>query len=176
VDGTLQIVKQLQGYEISAAAWEAEVLSRRVAHYEPEFLDELCLAGEVMWARLSPHPAFEGDEPTGLNFMRLMLARFRADHTSARIVAVFHGALRRPGVSAFTLSVPEADNRLFAPLAPYPPFSVSTSACASAESHLAPPSTAAISQPSLSMTSVTGSPSALPSLCRVSKESPLGSA
>jgi uncharacterized protein len=37
------------------------------------------------------HPAFEGDEPTGLNFMRLMLARFRADHTSAQIVAVFHG-------------------------------------------------------------------------------------
>jgi intracellular sulfur oxidation DsrE/DsrF family protein len=39
------------------------------------------------------HPAFEGDEPTGLNFMRLMLARFRADHTSAQIVAIFHGAI-----------------------------------------------------------------------------------
>jgi len=62
-DGTLQIIKQLQGYEISAAAWEAEVLSRRVARYEPEFLDELCLSGEVMWARLSPHPAFEAAEP-----------------------------------------------------------------------------------------------------------------
>jgi len=63
VDGTLQIVRQLQGYEISAAAWEADVLSRRVAHYEPEFLDQLCLSGEVMWARLSPHPAFEAAEP-----------------------------------------------------------------------------------------------------------------
>jgi uncharacterized protein len=39
------------------------------------------------------HPAFEGDEPTGLDFMRLMLARFRADHTNARIVAIFHGAI-----------------------------------------------------------------------------------
>ncbi len=37
------------------------------------------------------HPAFEGDEPTGLNFMRLMIARFRADHTNAQIVAIFHG-------------------------------------------------------------------------------------
>jgi uncharacterized protein len=37
------------------------------------------------------HPAFEGDEPTGLDFMRLMLARFRADHTRAQIVAIFHG-------------------------------------------------------------------------------------
>ena len=63
VDGTLQIIKQLQGYEISAAAWEPEVLARRVARYEPEFLDQLCLAGEVMWARLSPHPAFEDPEP-----------------------------------------------------------------------------------------------------------------
>jgi len=63
VDGALQIVKQLQGYEIAAAAWEPEVLAQRVAHYEPEFLDRLCLAGEVMWARLSPHPAFEDPEP-----------------------------------------------------------------------------------------------------------------
>lgn len=39
------------------------------------------------------HPAFEGDEPTGLSFMRLMLARFRADHASAHIVAIFHGAI-----------------------------------------------------------------------------------
>ena len=62
-DGTLQMVKQLQGYEISAAAWESEVLSRRVARYDPEFLDRLCLSGEVMWARLSPHPAFEALEP-----------------------------------------------------------------------------------------------------------------
>jgi ATP-dependent helicase Lhr and Lhr-like helicase len=62
-DGTLQIIRQLQGYEISAAAWEPDVLARRVVRYEPEFLDQLCLAGEVMWARLSPHPAFEDPEP-----------------------------------------------------------------------------------------------------------------
>jgi ATP-dependent Lhr-like helicase len=59
VDGTLQVIKQLQGYEISASAWETEVLPRRVARYSPEYLDRLCLAGEVMWGRLSPHPAFD---------------------------------------------------------------------------------------------------------------------
>ena len=58
-DGVLHVIKQLQGYEISAAAWEAEVLPRRVARYDPELLDQLCLSGEVMWGRLSPHPAFE---------------------------------------------------------------------------------------------------------------------
>ncbi len=57
VDGTLQILKQLQGYEISAAAWESEVLRRRVARYTPELLDRLCLSGEVIWGRLSPHPS-----------------------------------------------------------------------------------------------------------------------
>ncbi len=59
VDGTLQIIRQLQGAEFPAAAWESEVLPRRVAKYQPEYLDDLCLAGEVTWGRLSPHPAFE---------------------------------------------------------------------------------------------------------------------
>ena len=58
-DGLLQILRQLQGYEISGASLEREVLARRVARYDPEMLDRLCLSGEVMWGRLSPHPAFE---------------------------------------------------------------------------------------------------------------------
>jgi ATP-dependent Lhr-like helicase len=60
-DGTLEIIRQLQGYEIPSAAWEFEVFPHRVAAYKPEFLDELCLSGEVTWGRLSPHPALEGD-------------------------------------------------------------------------------------------------------------------
>ena len=61
-DGVLEIVRQLQGYEIPAAAWEAQILPQRVAKYEPKFLDELCLSGEVMWARVSAHPALEDGE------------------------------------------------------------------------------------------------------------------
>ncbi len=57
-DGLFQILRQLQGYEISASAWEADILPRRVARYTPELLDRLCLSGEIMWGRLSPHPAF----------------------------------------------------------------------------------------------------------------------
>jgi ATP-dependent Lhr-like helicase len=57
VDGALQILKQLQGYEVSAAAWESEVLPQRIARYTPDLLDQLCLSGEVMWGRLSPHPS-----------------------------------------------------------------------------------------------------------------------
>jgi ATP-dependent Lhr-like helicase len=62
VDGTLQIIKQLQGSEFAAAAWETIVLPRRVAKYKPEYLDQLCLSGEVSWGRLSPHPAFEREQ------------------------------------------------------------------------------------------------------------------
>ena len=60
-DGVLHVVRQLQGYEISAEAWEGQVLPSRVAKYSRELLDQLCLSGEVMWGRLSPHPAFERD-------------------------------------------------------------------------------------------------------------------
>ena len=57
--GLLHVLAQLQGYEISAAAWERDVLPRRVANYDRDMLDRLCLSGEVMWGRLSPHPAFD---------------------------------------------------------------------------------------------------------------------
>ncbi len=56
VDGLFQVLRQLQGYEISAAAWESSVLPSRLAGYDPEWLDRLCLSGEIQWSRLSPHP------------------------------------------------------------------------------------------------------------------------
>ncbi len=60
-DGTLQIVRQLQGYEIPASSWEPDILAHRIANYDPAYLDELCLSGEVMWGRLTRHPAMEED-------------------------------------------------------------------------------------------------------------------
>lgn len=59
IDGTLQVVRQLEGYEIPAFAWETHILPARVAGYRPEYLDRLCHAGDVMWGRLTPHPALE---------------------------------------------------------------------------------------------------------------------
>jgi ATP-dependent Lhr-like helicase len=55
--GTLEVVRQLQGFEIPANAWERQVLARRIADYDPQWLDQLCLTGAVGWGRLSPHPA-----------------------------------------------------------------------------------------------------------------------
>ncbi len=55
--GTLEVLRQLQGFEIPANAWERQVLARRIADYDPKWLDQLCLTGAVGWGRLSPHPA-----------------------------------------------------------------------------------------------------------------------
>src|SRR5207302_1252024 len=55
--GTLEVLQQLQGFEIPANAWERQVLARRVTDYDPKWLDQLCLTGAVGWGRLSPHPA-----------------------------------------------------------------------------------------------------------------------
>jgi len=55
--GTLEILRQLQGYEAPANAWEHQILGRRIAGYDPKTLDHLCLSGAIGWRRLSPHPA-----------------------------------------------------------------------------------------------------------------------
>ncbi len=70
--GALEALQQLQGFEISANAWERQVLARRIADYDPKWLDQLCMTGVVGWGRLSPHPATvdaggakAGDSPDG---------------------------------------------------------------------------------------------------------------
>jgi ATP-dependent Lhr-like helicase len=51
--GVLAVVEQLQGYELAAGAWEDAVLRARVEGYRPDWLDDLCLSGDVTWGRLS---------------------------------------------------------------------------------------------------------------------------
>jgi ATP-dependent Lhr-like helicase len=51
--GVLSVIEQLQGFELAAGAWESEVLAARVEGYRREWLDDLCLSGQVSWGRLS---------------------------------------------------------------------------------------------------------------------------
>ena len=62
---TLEVLRQLQGFEIPANAWERHILARRIANYDPQWLDQLCLTGAVGWGRLSPHPATLEDSAAG---------------------------------------------------------------------------------------------------------------
>src|SRR5579864_8378123 len=59
--GTLQVLRQLQGFEVPASAWERQVLARRISNYDPTLLDQLCLTGAVGWGRLTPHLAMLED-------------------------------------------------------------------------------------------------------------------
>ena len=59
VEGLAGVLAQLEGFETCAGAWEADVLGRRVASYDPGLLDAVCMAGRVTWARISP-PAGNG--------------------------------------------------------------------------------------------------------------------
>ncbi len=54
--GLLEVVKQLGGFEAAGSAWESQILRVRMAKYQPEWLDRLCLSGALMWGRLTPHP------------------------------------------------------------------------------------------------------------------------
>jgi ATP-dependent helicase Lhr and Lhr-like helicase len=50
--GVAEVIEQLQGSESPAGEWE-RIFAARVESYRPEWLDDLCLSGEVAWGRLS---------------------------------------------------------------------------------------------------------------------------
>ncbi len=52
-EGTAAAVRQLEGYEAPAAAWESDILPARVADYDADHLDGLCLSGRILWTRLA---------------------------------------------------------------------------------------------------------------------------
>jgi ATP-dependent helicase Lhr and Lhr-like helicase len=63
--GLAEVIEQLQGFEWPAGEWE-RLFAERVESYRPEWLDDLCLSGEVVWGRLSVvEPAADSDDPAG---------------------------------------------------------------------------------------------------------------
>ncbi|MCH9671974.1 MAG: ATP-dependent DNA helicase, partial [Gammaproteobacteria bacterium] len=45
---------QLEAYEAPASAWESDILTTRLSHYDATWLDALCLSGRIGWLRLTP--------------------------------------------------------------------------------------------------------------------------
>jgi len=60
VDGLLRTVEQLAGVPLPVSALETLVLPSRVADYAPGWLDELTLAGEIVWAGAGSLPNHDG--------------------------------------------------------------------------------------------------------------------
>ncbi len=61
-EGVLAVLEQLDGFEAPAIEWERTLLPARIAGYNPQWLDNLCLAGVIAWGRISPHPAWSARE------------------------------------------------------------------------------------------------------------------
>jgi ATP-dependent Lhr-like helicase len=63
-EGVRHVIAQLEGLELPGPAWEHDVLPARIAEYDPDDLEQLCLAGEVAWGRLAIATAADPDEQT----------------------------------------------------------------------------------------------------------------
>jgi ATP-dependent helicase Lhr and Lhr-like helicase len=71
--GVAATIAQLQGFEIPAGVWEESVLPSRVSGYRSAWLDELCMSGEVAWARLKVR-----DDPDAASAQRSSASASRA--------------------------------------------------------------------------------------------------
>ncbi len=65
VNGLFETISILQGLDIPAASWERDILPVRLSGYRSEWLDELCLGGEVAWGRLFP-PKRDSESRSGV--------------------------------------------------------------------------------------------------------------
>ncbi len=89
-EGVLKVIEQLEGLELQPAAWERDVLPARIEGYQPGWLDELCLSGEVAWARLrvlepeapDAKDGSAGDEPHAARGARGKIGLFLRAHAS----------------------------------------------------------------------------------------------
>lgn len=64
-DALANVLSQLEGFEAAAAAWESQILPARVDGYEIAWLDALCQAGRVVWARVRARKAPAAGERAG---------------------------------------------------------------------------------------------------------------
>jgi ATP-dependent Lhr-like helicase len=77
VASVARVIGQLEGFEIPAIAWEADVLPARLQHYDSAWLDSLCLSGRAFWARLVP-PDSATAAPVRATPMALLTSHNRA--------------------------------------------------------------------------------------------------
>jgi ATP-dependent Lhr-like helicase len=70
--GALQVIRQLEGFELPAGAWEHAILPTRLKNYDPAWLDQLSHSGQVAWGRLQPPRQAEDVAPGGSIMTRVV--------------------------------------------------------------------------------------------------------
>jgi ATP-dependent Lhr-like helicase len=81
IDGLRSVVALLDGFELPASAWERAVLPARVEHYDPSWLDTLCLTGDAGWARLTRPGDMTADRKRSLRVALLLREHADAWHS-----------------------------------------------------------------------------------------------
>ena len=67
--GVAAVLEQLSGVALSPELWERAILPTRIPGYRPEWLDLLCLGGEVVWAAVPGEDA-DDEVPARITFLR----------------------------------------------------------------------------------------------------------
>jgi ATP-dependent helicase Lhr and Lhr-like helicase len=104
------VIKQLEGYEVPAAAWEGDILAARLHDYDPHWLDSLCLSGRALWARLQPGKSAAGPVRTtpialvtrrNWSLWNQLAAEPRGEMQLSHGARAMHDYLREHGASFF---------------------------------------------------------------------------
>ncbi len=83
-EGVAAVLDQLSGIALDTKLWERAILPARVPDYRPEYLDVLCLGGQIMWVA-GPRCAGGEEVPSRVCFVpreRARLARQPANGTA----------------------------------------------------------------------------------------------
>ncbi|MCK9487123.1 MAG: DEAD/DEAH box helicase [Dehalococcoidia bacterium] len=89
--GLRAVIARLAGFEASASVWESDLLRGRMREYHASWLDELCLAGEATWARLTPR-RLEVDGRLGSAATRATPVTLAPRHALPGLLAAVRGA------------------------------------------------------------------------------------
>ena len=102
-DAVSAVISQLEGFEAAAGAWEMDLLSARVKHYDPAWLDELSLSGRVAWMRLAI-PQSEGPIRAPVRATPVAILGRR----NVQFWAMWHGAVEQNALSSDAERVAES--------------------------------------------------------------------
>ncbi|MGH7631047.1 MAG: DEAD/DEAH box helicase [Gemmatimonadales bacterium] len=92
LEGLSGVIRQLDRFEVPAAAWEADVLAARCEEYDPALLDALCATGRAAWGRIGAQAAGRAGGPIRTTPISLFL-REHAPDWLAEIPTVDESAL-----------------------------------------------------------------------------------
>ncbi|MHC4876377.1 MAG: DEAD/DEAH box helicase [Planctomycetota bacterium] len=112
-NGLFETISILQGLDIPAASWERDILPARLSGYRSDWLDELCLGGEVAWGRLFP-PKRDSESRSGVTRVVPVSLFLRTDQDWLTAASPFDEEIALTGTAQATVQLLDAQGAMFA--------------------------------------------------------------